>query len=170
MTFLQTDRVTGVGGGGNDRSVLAAELGCHIVGEPVGLFEFLGVVVERVGEQDGEGTRSTFTNAETFDDDGCVAMEWQPIRDGTRHTSNDDETFDDDQFDLTLCQPDPGHYLHTTVITRTEPETYDDNPGADSLAVPATLALSADSTIFTKTDPETFDDDPATSGLSIPGG
>ena len=88
----------------------------------------------------------------------------------------DTETYDDDGLtvsdalsNMELCrrQAEPVSLAaaNSTVITRTDPETYDDSPGADSLGVPA---CALDTTVITKTDPEACDDDPGTGSLSIP--
>lgn len=85
---------------------------------------------------------------------------------------------------------DAGPLHGSTVITKVDGETYDDDPGVDAVAVPmfdgtrATFTPSEtydddpdlgsladpilESTLFTRVDRETYDDDPGSASLGFP--
>lgn len=97
------------------------------------LFQYLGrPVPDAVADA---GSRFTFTDTETYDDDPGIGPLAAPgASDSTSFTKTDGETFDDDTEASVFGVPE---LWDATRETRTDSETYDDDPGLGALTFPS---------------------------------
>lgn len=153
----------------------------------LGLFELLAVDVEddlrastRVTEADGDefdapgffgldakfdgGTDLTLTDTDTYDDSGMAASAQPGWRDGMTIDTRTDGETYDDDPGVERVSS-PGRWLDTTQRTASDSDTYDEPGGLDALGVPSAWYSS---TRYTFVDGETYDDSGA-SGLADPG-